>query len=89
MVPSFRFAQGPSEVGDPDYGPGVPAESLPQIFEPFFRGRRPDEETGGIGLGLSIAKRAVRLQRGTITAQNAHPVLRVQIAIPTRVPQVL
>jgi len=72
-----------------DYGPGVPAESLTQIFEPFFQveeGR--DEETGGIGLGLSIAKRAVRLHRGTITAQNALPGLRVQIAIPTMVPQV-
>ncbi|HUD68329.1 MAG TPA: ATP-binding protein [Candidatus Sulfotelmatobacter sp.] len=73
-----------------DYGPGVPAESLTRIFEPFFRveeGR--DEKTEGINLGLSIAKRAVRLHRGTITAQNAHPGLRVQIAIPTTVPQVL
>jgi len=71
-----------------DYGPGVPAEFLPQIFEPFFRveeGR--DEESGGIGLGLSIAKRAVRLHRGTIIAQNAEPGLRVQIAIPTMVPK--
>jgi signal transduction histidine kinase len=73
-----------------DYGPGVPAESLTQIFEPFFRVEEGgDEKTGGIGLGLSIAKRAVRLHRGTITAQNAYPGLRVQIAIPTRVPQVL
>jgi signal transduction histidine kinase len=67
-----------------DYGPGVPTESLSQIFDPFFRVEEArDEESGGIGLGLSIAKRAVRLHRGTITAQNAVPGLRVQIAIPT------
>jgi signal transduction histidine kinase len=66
-----------------DYGPGVPAESLAEIFEPFFRvNDARDEETGGIGLGLSIARRAVRLHRGTITAQNATPGLRVQIAVP-------
>jgi signal transduction histidine kinase len=66
-----------------DYGPGVPAELLNQIFEPFFRvGEARDEETGGIGLGLSIAKRSVRLHRGTITAENAEPGLRVKIEIP-------
>jgi signal transduction histidine kinase len=66
-----------------DYGPGVPAALLTQIFEPFFRVEEArNEETGGIGLGLSIAKRAVRLHRGKITAHNADPGLRVQIAIP-------
>jgi signal transduction histidine kinase len=66
-----------------DYGPGVPAELLHQIFEPFFRVEEArDEETGGIGLGLSIAKRSVRLHRGTISAENAEPGLRVKIEIP-------
>jgi signal transduction histidine kinase len=73
-----------------DYGPGVPSEALAQIFDPFFRVEEArDEETGGIGLGLSIAKRAVRLHRGTITAQNADPGLRVEIAIPARIPLVV
>src|SRR5215472_7308416 len=67
-----------------DYGPGVPIESLAQIFEPFYRVEEArDQESGGIGLGLSIAKRAVRLTRGTITANNADPGLRVEIKIPT------
>lgn len=66
-----------------DYGPGVPDELLSQIFEPFFRVEEArDEESGGIGLGLSIAKRSVRLHRGTITAENAEPGLRVRIEIP-------
>jgi len=66
-----------------DYGPGVPEELLHQIFEPFFRVEQArDEESGGIGLGLSIAKRSIRLHRGTIVAENAEPGLRVQIRIP-------
>lgn len=72
-----------------DYGPGVPNESLAQIFEPFFQLEEArDGDTGGIGLGLSIAKRAVRLHRGTIVAENAEPGLRVRITVPVRVPQI-
>ncbi|MGB2635695.1 MAG: HAMP domain-containing sensor histidine kinase [Candidatus Acidiferrum sp.] len=66
-----------------DHGPGVPAELLTNIFEPFFRVEEAREaDTGGIGLGLSIAQRAVQLHGGTITAENANPGLRVTIAIP-------
>jgi len=71
-----------------DYGSGVPDELLNQIFEPFFRVEESrDEESGGIGLGLSIAKRSVRLHRGSITAENAAPGLRVQISLPVFVPK--
>ena len=67
-----------------DYGAGVPEESLTQIFEPFFRVEAArDEQSGGLGLGLSIAARAIRLHRGTITARNASPGLQVQIRIPS------
>jgi len=66
-----------------DYGPGVPERVLAEIFEPFFRVEEAREtSSGGIGLGLSIAKRAVQLHKGTITAQNALPGLRVRIEIP-------
>jgi signal transduction histidine kinase len=66
-----------------DYGPGVPAEALSRIFKPFFRVEEArDAESGGMGLGLSIAKRAVKLHHGEITAQNVGPGLRVQIVIP-------
>ncbi len=66
-----------------DYGPGVPAELLTQIFEPFFRvdGAR-GSESGGVGLGLSIAKRAVHLHHGTISAQNVSPGLEVRMTFP-------
>lgn len=70
-----------------DYGPGVPEEDLPKIFQPFFRADDSrDSSTGGIGLGLAIAMRAVGLHHGHIQAQNAHPGLRVSIELPVDLP---
>jgi signal transduction histidine kinase len=66
-----------------DFGPGVPDKALTRIFDPFFRVEEArNTNGGGSGLGLSIAKRAVHLHRGSITAENATPGLRVTIAIP-------
>jgi signal transduction histidine kinase len=66
-----------------DYGPGVPDESLGRIFDPFFRVEEARVSNGGgSGLGLSIAKRAVQLHRGSIEAENASPGLLVRITIP-------
>jgi signal transduction histidine kinase len=54
-----------------DHGPGVPESALRDIFQPFYRvfGAR-DRATGGMGLGLSITERAVRLHGGTVRASN-------------------
>ena len=66
-----------------DQGVGVPDELLTQIFKPFFRVEEArDVQSGGVGLGLSIAKRAVHLHQGAITAENANPGLEVQITLP-------
>jgi signal transduction histidine kinase len=66
-----------------DFGPGVPEDTLTRIFDPFFRvDEARDAMSGGSGLGLSIAKQAVQVHQGTITAENASPGLRVKIAIP-------
>jgi signal transduction histidine kinase len=66
-----------------DYGPGVPEHALAQIFDPFFRVEEARNAMGGgSGLGLSIAKQAVQVHHGTITAENASPGLRVQIILP-------
>ena len=54
------------EVTVHDNGPGVPAELLPRIFEPFVT-----TKTDGIGLGLSIARTIVEAHRGRITASNS------------------
>lgn len=66
-----------------DYGPGVPENALNRIFDPFFRVEEArDTNSGGSGLGLSIAKRAILLHHGTISAENASPGLCVRVAIP-------
>lgn len=54
-----------------DSGPGVPPDALTKLFQPFYRlddarGRL----TGGVGLGLAIAERAVRFHRGKVAASN-------------------
>jgi two-component system sensor histidine kinase CpxA len=54
-----------------DHGPGIPEEMLTRIFEPFARvGEARDRQSGGYGLGLAIADRAVRLHGGAIHAAN-------------------
>ena len=67
-----------------DYGPGVPEEKLCSLFKPFFRveSHRNRNTGGGVGLGLSIAERAVSLHQGKIAAANADPGLLVQIKLP-------
>lgn len=54
-----------------DTGPGIPAEDLDKIFDPFFRvqhGQRSGPK--GLGLGLSIVKTLVELQGGSVSANN-------------------
>jgi two-component system sensor histidine kinase CpxA len=54
-----------------DYGPGVPEEMLPRLFEPFVRvDDARDRTRGGYGLGLAIAQKAIRLHGGEVTARN-------------------
>ena len=67
-----------------DHGGGVPEEELPNLFRPFYRiddarGR----QTGGVGLGLAITERAVRLHGGTVGAFNRpEGGLQVEIRLP-------
>jgi two-component system sensor histidine kinase CpxA len=70
-----------------DHGPGVPQESLDKLFRPFYRlddarGR----QTGGVGLGLAITERAVRLHGGSVRAVNRpEGGLMVEIRLPVEV----
>jgi two-component system sensor histidine kinase CpxA len=69
-----------------DYGEGVPEESLGSIFDPFYRVEKDRGRTsGGVGLGLAIAKRAVELHHGAMSAANVHPGLQVDIDLPATV----
>jgi len=60
-----------------DSGKGVPPEILPHIFEPFV-----STKTNGMGLGLSICRRLIDLNGGTIEAANEIAGARFTIHIP-------
>jgi two-component system sensor histidine kinase CpxA len=54
-----------------DHGPGIPEAEIQSIFRPFYRvdeARSP--HTGGFGVGLAIAERAVKLHHGEVGATN-------------------
>jgi two-component system sensor histidine kinase CpxA len=66
-----------------DHGPGVPESELEHIFEPFYRvGEARERSSGGVGLGLSIADRTIKLHGGSIRAENVSGGLLITIEIP-------
>ncbi|MFZ5808749.1 MAG: sensor histidine kinase [Chloroflexota bacterium] len=55
-----------------DSGPGIPEESLPYIFDRFYRvDRARSRAEGGSGLGLAIARQLAEAHGGSLTAENA------------------
>jgi signal transduction histidine kinase len=66
-----------------DEGPGIPVEALHQVFEPFFRIEPSrNRETGGAGLGLSIARDIVQAHGGSISLHNLPRGLEVVLTLP-------
>ncbi len=61
-----------------DYGPGVPPDHLPRIFDPYF-----STHDTGTGLGLPIARRVAEEHGGGITARNrSEGGLEVVVTLP-------
>ena len=83
-VAASGSADGRLRIGIRDHGPGVPAEHLERIFEPFHRvGEARDRDSGGYGIGLAITSRVVSLHHGRVTAANAEGGgLRVEVQLP-------
>ena len=63
-VPGRR---GSVEINLADTGPGMPQEVLEQVFDPFFTTK---QDSGGIGLGLSISQSIVEKHGGTVVAKS-------------------
>jgi signal transduction histidine kinase len=67
-----------------DEGPGIPEDQLELVFRPYYRleGSR-SRETGGVGLGLSIARAVIRADGGEVTLENrANGGLSARITLP-------
>jgi signal transduction histidine kinase len=69
----LRWVRGNGSIGFTVWNSGdpIPADDLPHLFEPMFRGDRSrNSETGGAGLGLAIARHLMEAHGGTLVAEN-------------------
>ncbi len=66
-------------------GPAIPAEDLPHLWEPFYKGDKSrSREGGGSGLGLALVKGAAEAHKGTCRAENrSGGGVRFTIELPT------
>ena len=68
---SIRQSFGNTIFEITDHGEGIPAESLPLIFDSFYRADTArNRAAGGVGIGLSLAKALISLHNGTIRATS-------------------
>lgn len=68
-----------------DNGPGVPAEKLARLTKPFFRAENSrNADSGGIGMGLALAKQVIELHHGEIHFQNLENGFHVTICLPSQ-----
>jgi signal transduction histidine kinase len=81
-------AGGAARVRIRDSGPGIPAGELARVFDPFYRVETSrSRESGGTGLGLTIARNIAEQHGGTIALAN-HPEggLEVTLVLPEYYP---
>jgi len=62
----YRQADKQALMDVQDSGPGIPPDELPYVFERFHK----STDSGGMGLGLAIARHLVEAHGGTITAES-------------------
>jgi signal transduction histidine kinase len=67
-----------------DNGPGIPVELQGRIFEPFFTTKAPGS---GLGLGLDVVSRIVRMHRGYVTVQSKPGSTCFQVRLPLQTVQ--
>jgi signal transduction histidine kinase len=78
-------SNGAVEIVIDDHGPGIPAEDLERVFDPFTRLETSrSRETGGIGLGLPIARAILRAHGGDVSLSSRPDGsgLRVIVTVP-------
>ncbi|MGE3466014.1 MAG: ATP-binding protein [Pyrinomonadaceae bacterium] len=81
---SLQTKNGNAILRVSDHGGGVPEDELGNLFRPFYRvGEARERKTGGMGLGLAIADRAIKAHKGSIVARNFNGGLQVEIGLAT------
>ncbi|VTU40179.1 Autoinducer 2 sensor kinase/phosphatase LuxQ [Variovorax sp. PBS-H4] len=81
----LRYAREFAAIEVEDTGPGMSAEELGRIFEPFARGASAGSSAPGAGLGLTIAKMLIDLMGGEMKVQSAPgagSLFRVRLFLP-------
>ena len=69
-----RAESGRTQIEVIDDGPGIAEPDLPRVFERFYRGDSTRaRDTGGSGLGLSIAAAIAHAHQGDIGVRRLHP----------------
>jgi signal transduction histidine kinase len=67
---SIHSSDGTLQLTVEDNGRGIPADSLPHLFDRFYRVPEQETRTAGTGLGLAIANRIVQAHGGTIEVES-------------------
>jgi two-component system sensor histidine kinase KdpD len=77
------IADGELMIAVRDYGPGLSPADLPRVFDRFYRGAQTDR-VAGTGMGLSIVRGLLAVERGRVWAENcsAGGGARFTIAVP-------
>ncbi|MDO8440568.1 MAG: ATP-binding protein [Polaromonas sp.] len=81
----LRYAREMASIEIEDTGPGLSAQEIERIFEPFTRAATPGPAAPGAGLGLTIAKMLTDLMGGELTVASTPEVgsvFRVKLFLP-------
>ena len=87
VVVSAKEAGGVVVIEVADNGPGIPADKLDAVLEPFVRlDQSRNRESGGVGLGLTIAKTTIEADGGSLVLRNrAEGGLCAEIRLPQQI----
>jgi Signal transduction histidine kinase len=70
VIVTGNFTDGDQSMVIQDTGVGIPEESIPHLFEKFYRVREHEGKASGTGLGLSICKQIVQGHNGRIEVKS-------------------